>query len=171
MPAVPAWGPPSIPNTPVIGRHTSASANGSPPSKRNSTHSTITTSTDSSKSRKYSSTSQNYPEVFEEYVSKPARTKNARKDSNAATQMIVSGEVHHNRSSTMPGHSSRFSQEPRRSNELQKSSEDKMDGGGQRAVHRGPEIIKGSTMAVDSGFSTPCTRTPSPNMDTITSAK
>ncbi|KAG7168206.1 Inactive serine/threonine-protein kinase TEX14-like, partial [Homarus americanus] len=176
VPAVPAWGPPSIPNTPVIGRHTSqTSANTSPLSKRKPSVSNQNSSSESYNNRKYSSGSlSSHPEISSDYNNKLMRTKGSRKDSSSATQMVVSSEVHHSKSSTASGRPARSPPE-RHAEGLQKSPnvtlEDKTDGGMPRVVPGVPGNAKGMVTSVDSGFSTPCTRTPSPTLDTITSAK
>lgn len=153
MPVVPAWGPPSVPNTPVIGRHASPQpatpCTPSPASQRSAT-----TPTKPHAPAIHPATQQ-IPEKLPntQVPSQPPQPPNRlslmdqRKTPSGATQMIVTGEVHQSEESFRPTQ--------RHSKLLQEATPGKG-----RPVG-----------GVDSGFSTPCTRTPSPNMDTITSAK
>ncbi|XP_071534113.1 uncharacterized protein [Panulirus ornatus] len=161
VPAVPAWGPPSIPNTPVVGRHASQGSNQTTPSKRSSTISNQTSSSDCCSNRKYSSGSLSSQA---QVSSKFTRAESARKESGSCRHVLVSSEVHQNRCTTESGQI----KEPRNSTV---AVDGKQDGGGQRMANTLPEKARGMVTSVDSGFSTPCTRTPSPSMDTITSAK
>ncbi|XP_069156721.1 uncharacterized protein [Procambarus clarkii] len=173
VPAVPAWGPPSIPNTPVIGRHASqTSAHTSPSSKRNSSLTSQSTSSESTNICKYSSGSpSSHPEISSDF------SENNRKSRNSwsSRQVIVTSEVHAPQTSAPRRHNTAHTPQKLHSQEVQKSSnvplEDKLDGGVPRKTHCVPGNAVGKITGVDSGFSTPCTRTPSPTMDTITSAK
>ncbi|KAK8742543.1 hypothetical protein OTU49_001943 [Cherax quadricarinatus] len=166
VPAVPAWGPPSIPNTPVIGRHASQTQ---APSSTSKTNSALDSSSDSCNNRKYSSGSlSSHPEVPSDFSENLRRAKDARKDTSSLTQVVVSSEVHNSQNAT-PCSLQRLHTE-----QLPKSPhvplEDKLDGMPKK-LQCVPGNTKGKITGVDSGFSTPCTRTPSPTMDTITSAK
>lgn len=149
MPVVPAWGPPSVPNTPVIGRHVRATTP-SQASQRSSTppmkpHSPIT-------QPDVPHTFTTHPNTLHAHITDtqtPTKRPlvDSRKTPSSATQLVVKGEVHHSEESMRQtqGHTRLLQEVPGKGRPV----------GG-----------------VDSGFSTPCTRTPSPNMDTvITSAK
>lgn len=158
MPVVPAWGPPSVPNTPVIGRHASplptTASTPSPAPQRSAT-----TPTKPHVSTRHPDVPQipdtqahkqaNTPHVALPHPQTPNRRPQVdqRKAQSGATQLVVTGEVHQSEESFRPtqGHTRL----------LQEATPGKGRLGG----------------GADSGFSTPCTRTPSPNMDTITSAK
>lgn len=145
VPAVPAWGPPSIPNTPVIGRH-------SQPSPSNSQQASPSESQPSSRKISTSSLSSQVDE--QQTATKPIRP--SRKSSTRSPSTMI--EVH----------------QPPEAKGGDLPLEKKIVPGEsttKNSVCTGK--ILGNTIigGVDSGFSTPCTRTPSPNMDTITSAK
>lgn len=148
VPSVPAWGPPSVPNTPVIGRHIRA-ATPSQSSQRSSSPPLKIHTPKAQPDSPHTPTPQ--PNTVHAHITDiqtPTKQPlvSARKTPSSATQIVVAGEVHRSDDSVRlpPGHTRLLQEVP-----------------GKGRVFGG----------VDSGFSTPCTRTPSPNMDTITSAK
>lgn len=174
VPLIPAWGPPSIPNTPVIGRHSSQnSAQNSPSSDSGQSVQSGTDEPSHNKSSSGSAASQEG--MSPDHLARNTGKYPLRKESSSATRMLVTGEVHHEK----PSYLKRTCQEPtvlRKTSEgLQKSvnvpREDKVDGAGSKAMQSLTDKARGKTMSIDSGFSTPCTRTPSPVIDTMTSAK
>ncbi|XP_068214459.1 uncharacterized protein [Palaemon carinicauda] len=163
VPAIPAWGPPSIPNTPVIGRHASQTSS---PSHSNTAPGMITERRKSEPLYRRDS-SGSTSSSYNDYANRNLQTKPKRKD-NIATQMTVAGEVHHHKSLTSEEH------HPTTSHNPQKNSNYLADGRGDKGIkgiHSAVEKARGKTASIDSGFSTPCTRTPSPIIDTMTSAK
>lgn len=174
VPLIPAWGPPSIPNTPVIGRHSSQnSAQNSPSSDSGQSVQSGTDEPSHNKSSSGSAASQEG--TSPDHLARDTGKYPLRKESSSATRMLVTGEVHHEK----PSYLRRSCQEQtvlRKTSEgLQKSvnvpREDKVDGAGSKAMQSLTDKARGKTMSIDSGFSTPCTRTPSPVIDTMTSAK
>ncbi|XP_068214479.1 inactive serine/threonine-protein kinase TEX14-like isoform X5 [Palaemon carinicauda] len=162
VPAIPAWGPPSIPNTPVIGRHASQTSS---PSHSNTAPGMITERRKSEPLYRRDS-SGSTSSSYNDYANRNLQTKPKRKD-NIATQMTVAGEVHHHKSLTSEEH------HPTTSHNPQKNSNYLADGRGDKGIkgiHSAVEKARGKTASIDSGFSTPCTRTPSPIIDTMTSA-
>lgn len=158
MPVVPAWGPPSVPNTPVIGRHASplpgTASTPSPASQRSATTPTKphapATHPDARKIPDMNGNEQpNTQQVPNPHPQAPNRRSlvDPRKPHSGATQLVVKGEVHQSEESFRPPQ------------------------GRPRLLQETPAGKGWPVGSVDSGFSTPCTRTPSPNMDTITSAK
>lgn len=158
VPVVPAWGPPSVPNTPVIGRHASPipakASTPSPASQRSAVTPTKPQAPaahpDAPQIPDLNGNKQpNTQQVPHPHPQTPNRRSfvDPRKAHSGATQLVVKGEVHQ-------------SEESFRTTQ-----------GRPRLLQETPTGKGWPVGSVDSGFSTPCTRTPSPNMDTITSAK
>lgn len=163
VPAIPSWGPPSIPNTPVIGRH----------SLQSSTSNTKAPSTEGLECRRKSEpicrkdssgSTSSHSGSYCDYASRNLQSKPIRKNNVIATQMTVAKEVQQQKSSTMVDHPSCLKQNLEKNSNVKNEHELK-------GVHSAVDKARGKTISMDSGFSTPCTRTPSPNIDTMTSAK
>lgn len=155
VPAIPAWGPPSIPNTPVIGRHASQTTSPSHSNTAPGVSSERRKSEPLNRRDSSGSTSSSY----NDYANRNLQTK--------PKQMTVASEVHHQKPQTSEEHPSTSQDPHKNSNYLVNGRIDK----GVKGIHSAVEKARGKTASIDSGFSTPCTRTPSPIIDTMTSAK
>lgn len=165
VPAIPAWGPPSVPNTPVVGRRTTQN---SCPSHTSSHDGPERRKSEPLHRKDSSGSTSSHSGSYCDYINRNLKAKPLRKDNLIATQMTVANEIHHQKPSTITDHHSCMNQS------LQKSSNYPIDVRGDKGlkgIHSAVEKARGKTASIDSGFSTPCTRTPSPNIDTMTSAK
>ncbi|KAK7084058.1 hypothetical protein SK128_012904 [Halocaridina rubra] len=171
VPAIPAWGPPSIPNTPVIGRHTlqnSSIPHAKTPSPEGFLH---RRRSEPSCQKENPGSSAKHVDISCDYSGRSLEGKHIRKNNAIASCLTVVKDAHVGHRHplvSVEGQQTYLKEDPEKIPVNHAKCADSRVIKSDLSVK---EKMRVKAISMDSGFSTPCTRTPSPNIDTMTSAK
>ncbi|XP_076045534.1 uncharacterized protein LOC143027818 isoform X2 [Oratosquilla oratoria] len=170
VPIVPAWGPPSVPNTPVIGRHNNSNNNNNEKNLENqSKASSYVPPSEVSSSSSRASSLQEEDAALRRFAKDPPSSagkekpvpnkRPGKKNGLSKDQFEVAKKLRHSY------HEGQRPPPPPSASTIQSE-------GVAKGIGSTVGVTRVNSIAsADSGFFTPVSRTPSPSQDTITSAK